>query len=62
FSIGYNISVAIFGGAAPFLATFLISVTGNPLSPALYLIAGAVATFVTLLTITETARTPLRKT
>jgi MHS family proline/betaine transporter-like MFS transporter len=62
FSIGYNISVAIFGGAAPFLATFLISATGNPLSPALYLIAGAVATFVTLLTITETARTPLRKT
>jgi MHS family proline/betaine transporter-like MFS transporter len=62
FSIGYNISVAIFGGAAPFLATFLISVTGNPLSPAFYLIAGAVATFVTLLTITETSRTPLRKT
>ncbi len=62
FSIGYNISVAIFGGAAPFLATFLISATGNPLSPAFYLIAGAVATFVTLLTITETARTPLRKT
>ena len=62
FSIGYNISVAIFGGAAPFLATWLISVTGNPLSPAFYLVAGAVATFVTLLTITETARTPLRKT
>jgi MHS family proline/betaine transporter-like MFS transporter len=62
FSIGYNISVAIFGGAAPFFATWLISVTGNPLSPAFYLIAAAVATFVTLLTIKETARTPLRKT
>ena len=62
FSIGYNISVAIFGGAAPLFATWLISVTGNPLSPAFYLIAAAVATFVTLLTITETARTPLRKT
>ena len=62
FSIGYNISVAIFGGAAPFLATYLISVTGNPLSPAFYLIAAAIATALTLLTIKETARTPLRKT
>jgi len=62
FSIGYNISVAIFGGAAPFFATWLISATGNPLSPAFYLIAAAAATFVTLLTIKETARTPLRKT
>jgi len=62
FSIGYNVSVAIFGGAAPFLATYLISVTGNPLSPAFYLIAAAIATAVTLLTIKETARTPLRKT
>ena len=62
FSIGYNISVAIFGGAAPFLATYLISVTGSPLSPAFYLIAAAIATALTLLTIKETARTPLRKT
>lgn len=62
FSIGYNVSVAIFGGAAPFLATFLISVTGNPLAPAFYLIAGAVATLLVLLTLTETARTPLRQT
>jgi len=62
FSIGYNISVAIFGGAAPFFATWLISATGNPLSPAFYLIAAAVATFLTLLTLRETARTPLRKT
>jgi MFS transporter, MHS family, proline/betaine transporter len=62
FSIGYNISVAVFGGAAPFFATWLISVTGNPLSPAFYLIAAAVATLVTLATIIETARTPLRQT
>jgi MFS transporter, MHS family, proline/betaine transporter len=62
FSIGYNISVAVFGGAAPFFATWLISVTGNPLSPAFYLIAAAVATLITLATITETARTPLRQT
>jgi MFS transporter, MHS family, proline/betaine transporter len=62
FSIGYNISVAIFGGAAPFLATFLISVTGNPLAPAFYLIAAGVASLITIATMTETARTALRKT
>jgi MFS transporter, MHS family, proline/betaine transporter len=62
FSIGYNISVAIFGGAAPLFATWLISVTGNPLSPAFYLIAAAVASLITIATISETARTPLKKT
>jgi MFS transporter, MHS family, proline/betaine transporter len=62
FSIGYNISVAIFGGAAPFFATYLISLTGNPLSPAFYLIAAAVASLITVATIQETARTPLKKT
>jgi MFS transporter, MHS family, proline/betaine transporter len=62
FSIGYNISVAIFGGAAPFFATYLISLTGNPLSPAFYLIAAAIASLITVATIAETARTPLKKT
>ena len=49
YSIGYNFSVAIFGGSAPFLATWLISVTGNPLSPAFYVIFAAVATLLTVL-------------
>ena len=62
FSIGYNISVAIFGGAAPFFATYLISLTGNPLSPAFYLIAAAIASLITIATIEETARTQLKKT
>src|SRR3712207_617327 len=38
FSIGYNISVAIFGGSAPYIAVYLIDATGNPLSPAFYVI------------------------
>lgn len=62
YSIGYNFSVAIFGGSAPFLATWLISVTGNPLSPAFYVIFAAVATLLTVLTVRETARTDLLKT
>jgi hypothetical protein len=55
-------SFAIFGGAAPFFATYLISLTGNLLSPAIYLIAAAVASLITIATIAETARTQLKKT
>ncbi|MFI4995951.1 MAG: MFS transporter [Hyphomicrobiales bacterium] len=59
-SIGYNIAVAIFGGFAPFIATWLIKATGNNLAPAYYLIAAAVVTFLVVLRIRETAFSPLR--
>jgi MHS family proline/betaine transporter-like MFS transporter len=59
-SIGYNIAVAIFGGFAPFIATWLIRETGNPLSPAFYIITAAVVTFIILTRIRETAFEPLK--
>src|SRR5580704_13962388 len=59
-SIGYNVAVAIFGGFAPSIATLLIKLTGNPLSPAFYVIAAAVVTLVLLTQIRETAFTPLK--
>jgi MHS family proline/betaine transporter-like MFS transporter len=62
FSIGYNFSVAIFGGTAPYIATFLVANTGNPLSPAYYVIFGAVVTLATVLTMRESARAPLPQT
>lgn len=62
FSIGYNFSVAIFGGTAPYIATFLVDRTGNPLSPAYYVIIAAVLTLVTVLTMRETAHAPLAQT
>jgi MHS family proline/betaine transporter-like MFS transporter len=62
FSIGYNISVAIFTGPAAALSTYLISVTGNQAAPAFYIIFAAVLSLVTILTIRETAGTPLRHT
>jgi MHS family proline/betaine transporter-like MFS transporter len=52
--------VAIFGGFAPFIAQWLIRVTGNNLAPAYYLIAAAVITFVVTLRIKETAFSPLK--
>jgi len=58
-SVGYNIPVAIFGGFAPFIATWLIQSTGNPLSPAFYVIAASLATLVTMAWVKETAFEPL---
>ncbi|KUI47609.1 MFS transporter [Mycobacterium sp. GA-1199] len=62
YSIGYNMSVAIFGGTAPYVATWLVDRTGNEIAPAYYVIAAAVVTLATLLTMRETARRPLRAT
>jgi MFS transporter, MHS family, proline/betaine transporter len=62
FSIGYNFSVAIFGGSSPYLAQYLVSSTGSPLSPAFIVIIAAVATLLVVLTIRETAGTDLLKT
>jgi hypothetical protein len=59
-SIGYNIAVAVFGGFAPFIATWLIGVTGSNLAPSYYLIAAATITFLVVLRIRETAFEPLR--
>lgn len=55
-SIPYSMAVAIFGGFAPFIATWLTDVTGSRLAPSLYIIAAAVVSFVVLLTFPETSR------
>lgn len=59
FSIPYNIATSLFGGFAPFIATWLIRVTGNPLSPSFYMIFAAAVALVALLTFRETAKAPL---
>ena len=61
YSIGYNISVALFGGTAPYVATWLVARTGNDIAPAYYVIGAAVVTLLTVLTMAETARRPLQK-
>ncbi len=38
-SIIYGLGVATFGGFSPFIVTWLIGVTGNPMAPAWYLLA-----------------------
>jgi MHS family proline/betaine transporter-like MFS transporter len=59
FALGHNLAVALAGGLAPFVATYLIATTGSSSAPAYYLIGAAVATLVTLATVRETAHAAL---
>ena len=59
-SIGYSLAVAVFGGFAPFIATWLIDRTGTPLAPSFYVIAAAAASLLVVVRLKETAGTPLR--
>jgi MHS family proline/betaine transporter-like MFS transporter len=61
YAIGYNTSVAVFGGTTPYIAAWLVATTGNVIAPAYYVIAAAVLTLATLLTMRETAGRPLRQ-
>jgi len=60
-AVSYNLSVAVFGGMTPYFALFLISATGNTLSPAFYVMAAALISFLTVLRARETAWQPLRQ-
>jgi MHS family proline/betaine transporter-like MFS transporter len=59
-SIGYNIMVAAAGGMAPFIATYLIKVTGNNVAPAFYVVAAAIISGISILTLPETYNKPLK--
>jgi MFS transporter, MHS family, proline/betaine transporter len=59
-SVGVAIAVVVFGGFAPFIATILIEKTGTPIAPAYYVVACALITGLTVLTMRETAKQPLR--
>ena len=52
-AVAYNLSVTIFGGFAPFIATWLIVRTGNVFAPGYYVVAAAVISLVALLSMKE---------
>jgi MHS family proline/betaine transporter-like MFS transporter len=59
-SSGYALAVAIFGGFAPFIATWLIQATGSPVAPTyLYLLPSAVISLLVIWSLKETAGTKL---
>lgn len=55
FSIGYNLSVSLFGGTAPYMMQALVTNTHNVASPAFYLMAAALVTLPIVLLSKETA-------
>lgn len=59
-AFSYSISVTIFGGFAPLVATWLIAHTGNSLSPSYYLMATAVLSILALTVVQRRAGLPLR--
>ncbi|OMH31484.1 MFS transporter [Tersicoccus sp. Bi-70] len=61
FAVSFNLSNALFGGTAPFVATWLIGQTHNDLAPGFYLMAAAVVSLAAVLCARETSRTPLRE-
>ncbi len=48
-SVAYNLALALFGGTAPLVATFLIERGGSVLAPGWYLLACAVVSGATVL-------------
>ncbi len=59
FAFSFNSANALFGGTAPFIATWLISVTGSKTAPAWYLVGAAVVALCAMLMIHETAHEAL---
>ncbi|MFD8421593.1 glycine betaine/L-proline transporter ProP [Streptomyces sp. NPDC059466] len=58
-SIGFNVSVSLFGGTTPLVVTALIGATGNMMMPAYYMMAAAVIGGVAVWFMSESAGRPL---
>jgi len=59
-SIANGTAVAIFGGFAPFIATWLIQTTGSPIAPTYYVIAAAILSLAVISSLHETSHQKLR--
>ncbi|WP_079197995.1 glycine betaine/L-proline transporter ProP [Streptomyces sp. CB03911] len=58
-SVGFNISVSLFGGTTPLVVTSLINATGDRMMPAYYMMAAAVIGLVAVALMPESAGRPL---
>lgn len=59
-AISHNLVMALLGGTAPMVATYLIDKTDSEMVPPVILIVAALVSLVCVLTLAETARRPLR--
>ncbi|MGW5153472.1 MFS transporter [Rhodococcus koreensis] len=55
----YNLAYTLFGGSAPFIATLLISTTGNRLAPAMYLVIVCIIALIACSKLPETSNRAL---
>ena len=53
--VAYNVSVGLFGGTSPLIATYLVARTADDYMPAFYVMASALLSFIALLGLPETA-------
>ncbi|MEE2908013.1 MAG: MFS transporter, partial [Planctomycetota bacterium] len=60
-SIAYNVCFAVFGGTFPFIATWLVHATGEPMAPGWYLGVIALISTVLVWRLPETGLSPLRE-
>ncbi len=60
FAVSFNLSNALFGGTAPFMATLLIGITQSKLAPGWYLVAASAVSLMAVLFAAETSRKPLK--
>ena len=59
-SVGYNVSVAVFGGTTPYMVTLLAARTGNDYAAGIYIVVAAAVSLLTVLTLRESAGRPMR--
>jgi MFS transporter, MHS family, proline/betaine transporter len=57
-SVSYGFAVAIFGGFAPYISTFLVRVTGDVLAPSYYVMAAGIVSGIAVLFVHERHRAP----
>ena len=60
FSISYNITLALFGGTAPLLATYLVARTSDDFVPAYYVMGLSIISLIAIFTMKETRGLPLK--
>ena len=57
--LSHNLCMALLGGTAPMVATYLIDKTDNEMIPPMYMIAAAIVSMLFVLTMKETGKTAL---
>ncbi|TWG07790.1 MFS transporter [Saccharopolyspora dendranthemae] len=57
-SLAYSAAVSVFGGSTPLILSALVESTGNPMTPAYYLIGVAAVSALAALSMTDTSRDP----